>query len=628
MGKAFPGERLPMKDLCLIGLFLFSLCGKGLHPGGLGGGDTLTSGDSMAYTYPYPSFFPLHRVDTVPLQDLHRYSPLSEEYGIDLGNPGQDVLPLIYRVDHELGRDHGFTLSPWQIGREAPRYYQVPFPVTRLNYILGAKEEQLIRALHTQNITPELNAGIRFRKLISKGSYDRQETNSGNLSLTSNYRSKDNRYLVRGHYIRNNTSMQLNGGISSDSLFTENIFPNRRNIPVNLKHALYNGKQSAFGLEQVFQFGGEKKSHDTGNMGERFQLYHGSRYRDLASFYKDENPSGGFYRKVLLDSSKTNDISNFQKWVHRLAVGSILPTRDTLLSQRIRFGVRYQTNRIHILERNARLSSAFLTGRYVAHWKKNRFQLRGGLGFRGYNAGDKSLAADLRVRKGSKRLRFKAGVSQKEPPYMTKTYRSNHFSWDREYEKEHTYTASVRLTFLGPDLVLEAGGILLDQPVFYGEKALPVQDKTREPGLGRVQLEKTFDLDPWHLENTFTGQFPRGRDIFRRPRFITRNTFYFKGSLFEEAMEAKIGLTFFYYSSHKGKDYIPATRKFFLQDEETLGGYPFFTPFIDAKVNNMLFFLKMEHANAGLHGYDYFAFPSRPFPETLLKFGVRWVLFN
>ncbi len=602
--------------------------------------DSVEASDSTSTFFPYPSSgFPLERVDTLKLQHFHEHRPDLDQHSLHLGNIGQDVNTLVHPVRHPQGLRHGLTLNPWQIDTNKTGYFQVPYPVTRLNYILGGNEEQFFRVRHTQNITPRFNAGVTFRKLISKGAYDRQETNSGNLSASTNYYGQNGRYLVRAHYIRNDHSMQLNGGIT-DSLLQNNTFSNRQNIPVRLKNALYNGKQTAFSVKQAYYVGKgqDPKKKGPPKEGPSFRVQHQTQYKDLEAFYQDKRPGSGFYDRILLDSSRTMDKRGFKKWTHKFGGHLMLPV-DTSSFHKSSIGIRHERMKVyqpaHDPEKKQsvkreRFSSTFLQGDYNFISDPIDIDLRGWIGIRGTNKRDQGVRARISVPAGKAVIiSAGAGISRSEPSYKERSFTSNHFFWRNDLSKERRTSGFIRLDQPRSDLHIEARGYKIHRPIFYGPDATPAQADNSAPELGMLRLKKDFVRGHWHLENDLVGQTTRaGRDIFRVPRFISRNTFYYEGWFFDKAMKARIGLVAFYYSSFMNKDYMPALRTFFLQNQQEVGDRPFFTPFIDARVNDLLFFLKMKHANAGLQGEPPLAFPGRPYPGRRLKFGVKWVLFN
>lgn len=602
--------------------------------------DSVEASDSTSAFFPYPSSgFPLERVDTLQLQNFHDYRPELDQHSLHLGNIGQDVNTLVHPVKHPQGLRHGLTLNPWQIDTNKTGYFQVPYPVTRLNYILGGNEEQFFRVRHTQNITPRLNAGINYRKLISKGAYDRQETNSGKLSASTNYYSPSGRYLVRAHYIRNEHSMQLNGGIS-DSLLQNNTFSNRRNIPVKLKNALYNGKQRAFSVKQAYYVGEGQPPEEEGTPkeGPRFRIQHRTQYKDLEALYQDKRPGDGFYDRILGDSSRTMDKRRFEKWTHKLEGHLRLPV-DTGSFHKSSIGIRNERMKVHQPAHDAekkqalktdRFSSTFLQGNYNFISDPIDIEFRGWIGIRGTNKKDQGIRGKISVPAGKAgNISAGAGISRSEPTYKERSFSSNHFLWRNNFSTERRTSGFIRLDRPRSALRIEARGYKVHRPIFYGPDATPAQAENRAPELGMLRLKKGFVLGHWHLENDLVAQTTRGeRDIFRVPRFISRNTFYYEGWFFDKAMEARIGLVAFYYSGFKNDEYMPALRTFFRQNKQKVGNNPFFTPFIDARVNDLLFFLKMKHANAGLQGEHPLAFPGHPYPGRRLKFGVKWVLFN
>ncbi len=92
-------------------------------------------------------------------------------------------------------------------------YYEVPTPWTRLTYKTAFSQGQMLDAFFTVNLSKQFNFSIAYKGLRSLGNYVNALTSTGNFRVTSNYKSKDDRYKAKAHIVSQDILNQENGGI-------------------------------------------------------------------------------------------------------------------------------------------------------------------------------------------------------------------------------------------------------------------------------------------------------------------------------------------------------------------------------------------------------------------------------
>ena len=74
--------------------------------------------------------------------------------------------------------------------------------------------------------------------------------------------------------------------------------------------------------------------------------------------------------------------------------------------------------------------------------------------------------------------------------------------------------------------------------------------------------------------------------------------------------------------------YDPLLGEFYVKNQEQdLGGFPRMDIFLNAKVRSARIFLKAEHVNSSLTGYNYYADPNNPYRDFIIRFGLVWNFF-
>ena len=122
-------------------------------------------------------------------------------------------------------------------------YYRVPTPLTELFFRTAFEQGQLVESFFTVNTSPQFNFSIAYKGLRSLGKYQHILTSTGNFSFTSNYQSKNKRYLAQGHIVTQDLLNQENGGLDKNSGSIENFetgepeFLDRSILEVNFENA-------------------------------------------------------------------------------------------------------------------------------------------------------------------------------------------------------------------------------------------------------------------------------------------------------------------------------------------------------------------------------------------------------
>jgi hypothetical protein len=92
-------------------------------------------------------------------------------------------------------------------------YYYVPTPLTELMFKTAFEQGQLLDAFFTVNTSKQFNFSIAYKGMRSLGKYQHILTSTGNFRFTTNYKTKNNRYNARAHFVSQDLLNQENGGI-------------------------------------------------------------------------------------------------------------------------------------------------------------------------------------------------------------------------------------------------------------------------------------------------------------------------------------------------------------------------------------------------------------------------------
>ena len=154
--------------------------------------------------------------------------------------------------------DNAIFYTPYRIWSYSPDelpQYNTKTPYTELAYYgtLFAnqeKEEANIKVLTTQNITPELNLTLEFKRYGGNGMLKREDTANKTFAAYTNYLGK--KYMMHAGYIYNKVARSENGGII-DEMWIRDTTVDAREIDVYLRDAENEMKRNTIFLDQTYR---------------------------------------------------------------------------------------------------------------------------------------------------------------------------------------------------------------------------------------------------------------------------------------------------------------------------------------------------------------------------------------
>ena len=149
--------------------------------------------DSITIFYKHFDSTKLRTLDS-SINDFSRYFPLP--YSVrSLGNLGTATQSLLFNPYMKAGFNAGFHgYDSYNYTLENTRFYETTRPFTELAFILGAKAEQVVDFLHTQNKKDNFNFSLQYRFSNSPGAVKNQNANVNNLRFTSHFKSNNRKY--------------------------------------------------------------------------------------------------------------------------------------------------------------------------------------------------------------------------------------------------------------------------------------------------------------------------------------------------------------------------------------------------------------------------------------------------
>lgn len=569
----------------------------------------------------------------------------------NLGNLGTVFQPILFKPIQHPGFQYGqFSLENYLFTPTNTNFYLTLRPLTKLMYVVGVGPEQMLKVMHTQRVLKNLQLGVEYNHINSKGFYKHQNTIHHNFRMFGRYASKNNRYKMIAAYIHNNILNQENGGLANDTNFIDNgfegtqfvSFQNRAGYDVRLDSATNNVFNHIAYLNQAYTFY-RKKDSLTELASPLLTFMHELNYEFRGYRYRDTIPDTSYYSSIVFDSSITRNTTEFHRVDNQFKVLLYLRKKQNASSP-LTLGIRHEFIHANHFVRTKDITyndTSILINYYhnLSVFGGITFNITpeidlsayGNFYFAGYNLGD--FLASFRFRylrddslKANHQLIAGVNFRQFEPSYFYQNFRSNHSNWQINLIKQreiHIYAKyKVPHWFLDVDF----NSYLQNNYVYLDENKNPTQSNTVD-NVFTLSIHKRFRAWKIYFEPTLIGQYST-TDKIRIPNFVGRMSIYFEGFVFKKALLLQAGFDISYNTPYLANAYDPITSQFYLQNTITTGNYPFADVFIAGKIKTVRVFFKLQNANQRFPNIPYFGAPHHPLQDRTFQFGISWNLYN
>ena len=519
------------------------------------------------------------------------------------------------------------------IGLKDINYYRVPTPLTELMFKSNFEQGQLLDAFFTVNTSDQFNFSIAYKGMRSLGKYQHILSSIGNFRFTTNYNTKNKRYYLRAHIASQDIVNQENGGISDEqSLDFENGNPefiDRSLFDPLFEDAENKLKGRRLYVEHTYQF---KLKDSLGNNGIKFgNIFH---LEDKFYQFKQDRNSA-----IYGDAFVTSDLFDKNIFKHFYGDLSSEYNNNTLGVFKAKLGYNqfnYGYNSLVILNDQTisnRLieNSVFFEGGYEN--KIGSISLKADLGFNITGDIDGNFI-DLQANSvlsddfnASAHLNLNSSVAD----YNYRLYQSDYlnYNWQNSFKNQQSKQLALNLNSKKYG-ELSADYTLVNEYLYFEDKGSGVKPYQYNGTINymRIKYEKEFKFKNFGLYNTIMYQqvFDNNK-VLNIPEINTRHTFYYANELFKKALFLQTGFTVSYFSKYFMNAYDPVIAEFYVQNESYYGNFPRIDFFINAKIQQTRLFLKAEHFNSSMTGYNFYSAPNYPYRDFIVRFGIVWNFF-
>ena len=620
-----------------------------------------------------------HLDTTLTINKDYHFNYLRKDYFelLPFANVGETFNKLGYDFqDQKITPDIGARAKHYGYMEEDEiGYYEVPSPLTELFFKTVFEQGQLVDALITVNTSPRLNITLAHKAFRSLGNYINTLGGGTNLRFASKYTSKNYRYRQRSHFTAQRIENQANGGLDSLNVyffekaiedFDYDGFLDRSRLinNVNSDNTLI-GRRYYIDHQYDAKLGGNDKmknyekpkiltfGHKLNFEGKHF-IFNNSTSN---SFFGTVSGTAIFETRTSLDVMDNELYAIYhEKNLGELKAGLRLIQWDYSISlpenaKNPDEPYDYGPNPTEIKASQLALS---------AYWKKTflKFDFRA----EGYFSAKKEYASQFIS--GSISRDFENGISTKAkltlrsqaPNFNFFLHRSNFVEYDwYNPSLKNQLTNSLNFSFGHPKWgKLEGQYELLNNYTYFKnlepvsrkvssilainkkEEELIVSPQQYQGTIQYLKLRFSQQLDFWRFTLVNTAQYQKvshegDRSDFlplNVPEWNLRSSFLFSSELFNKALYLQTGITAQYFTEFFADRYSAHLGEFVSQNHTKIGKFPRLDFFINAKIQQTRLFLKYEHFNSDITGYNFYSAPFTPYRDSSIRFGLVWNFFQ
>jgi hypothetical protein len=643
--------------------------------GGQGGNDSIKARDKFADTLTLRIFYldstRSSRLDS-SINDFTKHYPIPATY-VYLGNTGVAARSILFAPQTKAGWDPGFhalDIYKWKL--ENVRFFNTTRPYTELGYVLGARAEQLIDIVLTENRKSNWNFSLNYRLINAPGVFRNQRTNHNNYLFTSWYQGKKKRYNNYFVLLGNRLQAGESGGLQNDNDLNDIIYAKDRSlIKTNIggdptygtdffSTSLTTGnryREFNFLMRQQYDFG-KKDSIVTDSLViplfyPQLRFEHTFKYgtykysfQDIASSTRSTSniPDTSWYINNYRIRYYPNDsIFYSDNWKEVSNDFSIYQFPDAKnQNQFIKLGVELQLLKGNFRDTvplgSASFYNAIAHGEYRNLTKNKKWDMFafGRLWLAGYNIGNYHAYVSLQRLLGSKFGSFQLGFENiNRSPWFTYDQRSA-FYLDVQQKFRNENTTHIFASLFLQKLKLQlSGDYYLVGNYLYLKNYHELQQESSIFNVLRVNASKTFKIGRhWFLNAEVYVQQKAGNADVNIPLVYTRNRFMYEGNLGFKNLNIAFGLEGRYNTPYKPDNYSPVRGQFFYQDSVTISNMPDVHLFLHFRIRSFRAYIRAENLNTArlLGGFQFnnnnLAAPGYPTPGLNIRFGIYWSFVN
>ena len=585
-----------------------------------------------------------------------------------LGVSGSPV--QLYDYFKRQQEDNAIFYTPyrlWNHSAEDLPQYNTKTPYTELAYYgtLFAnkeKEESNVKVLTTQNITPELNLTLEFKRYGGNGMLKREDTGNRTFVAATNYTGK--KYLMHAGFIYNKIDRSENGGIIDETWIRDTTVDSRE-IDVYLRDASNKIKRNTVFLDQTyripFSFLKDLKGRKERKRAEALRdsimacgdsiaiaafleaenvkmdeeaakadtvkmdtdvttafIGHSSEYSVFRKTYTDnisDQNGRDFYNDMFyLNPARSRDSLRVMRLENKVFI-RLQPWKDDGIVSKLDVGIGdklvnyYSFRPADYLQggTNVIQNSLYLYAGANGQYKKYlTWNAKGKYNFLGYEINDFGIEANMafsafpfrRHRQSPLTVGVHFETNLNEPDYYQQRLYTNHYKWENDFGKISDTRLEASLSIPRWDLAASFGYALLSNNIYYDNMGI-VRQNTAPMSVMTATLKKNFRIWKFHLDHQAMLQLSSNEEVMPLPLVTLNFRYYLQFDVVKKVMQMQIGANGTYNTKWYAPAYNPVLGVFHNQDTREYGNCPYIDAFVNIQWKKASIFIKVVNLNMG-----------------------------
>ena len=585
-----------------------------------------------------------------------------------LGVSGSPV--QLYNYFKRQQEDNAVFYTPyrlWNHSAEDLPQYNTKTPYTELAYYgtLFAnkeKEESNVKVLTTQNITPELNLTLEFKRYGGNGMLKREDTGNRTFVAATNYTGK--KYLMHAGFIYNKIDRSENGGIIDETWIRDTTVDSRE-IDVYLRDASNKIKRNTVFLDQTyripFSFLKDLKGRKERKRAEALRdsimacgdsiaiaafleaesvrmdeeaakadtvkmdtdvttafIGHSSEYSVFRKTYTDnisDQNGKDFYNDLFyLNPARSRDSLRVMRLENKVFI-RLQPWKDDGIVSKLDVGIGdklvnyYSFRPADYLQggTNVIQNSLYLYAGANGQYKKYlTWNAKGKYNFLGYEINDFGIEANMafsafpfrRHRQSPLTVGVHFETNLNEPDYYQQRLYTNHYKWENDFGKISDTRLEASLSIPRWNLAASFGYALLSNNIYYDNMGI-VRQNTAPMSVMTATLKKNFRIWKFHLDHQAMLQLSSNEEVMPLPLVTLNFRYYLQFDVVKKVMQMQIGANGTYNTKWYAPAYNPVLGVFHNQDTREYGNCPYIDAFVNIQWKKASIFIKVVNLNMG-----------------------------
>jgi len=573
---------------------------------------------------------------------FHNYLPFNQK-SISTNHTGNnggayisnDFFKRNYNSDFYFARSFdAYWLTPSQI-----KYFNTTTPYTLLDYSQSENRmthnETRFNVFHSQNINKNLNFEFIYNQTRSTGQYLKQENKFHNIGLITSYKS--DKFLSHTNIIFNRLQGQENGGIAADQPLNEpdktDEFTVRMDDAVNKIQNNHVFTINEYRVGKTVESEADTSGFVLKTFIPRVGFIHELELSGNKRKFTKEN-ANNFFNNSYIDTLTTNDSLKYTRLTNIFQIKFYeAPDRKYTFGKRAYIGndqlwYQFQTNEKYYPQKQ---SNTFVGGGIFRN--EGRFwqwEADGRIYLTGYRAGQTELNGfinkPLKIGKDTTSLRIEGSLKTLVPEYYDQYFYSNHFEWRNNFDNINEMTIRSSIHSQAYKTTIGVNYSLIGNYIYNDTNALPAQAGS-ELLILSAYLNKDFESKHWLIRSQLLIQKANNDSYVHLPAFAGFVSLNYR-TLWSKVLHTQLGIDTRYNSAFYADAYEPATARFYLQNEQRIGNYPYIDLHANLKLKRTRFFFILMNAASGFAGDNYYVAPNYPYYRRTFRIGVAWSFYD